>query len=226
MPSKHTTSRRLCPICGMPVKRSDRKHCSPTCQAEAMKRRPQPPCDNCGKILNHPASQVAKSKHHFCDQRCHDQWRSIHFRSTNNPAYRTGKVAIPCTYCGAQLMKPQWQRRRSAGAFCNSVCYGLWQRGKFSGPASPTWKGGITEDRGPNWHRQSKAARQRDQHRCQICHSEKLVHAHHIVPFRTFGYVRDENDNYLQANELSNLITLCASCHQRVEHGCLALPYR
>jgi DEAD/DEAH box helicase domain-containing protein len=40
---------------------------------------------------------------------------------------------------------------------------------------------------------------------------------HHIQPFRTFGYVRGENDKYLEANRLENLVTLCPSCHRRVE---------
>jgi DEAD/DEAH box helicase domain-containing protein len=42
-------------------------------------------------------------------------------------------------------------------------------------------------------------------------------HVHHIRPFRDFGYIRGQNDNYRLANDLDNLITLCASCHRRVE---------
>jgi DEAD/DEAH box helicase domain-containing protein len=40
---------------------------------------------------------------------------------------------------------------------------------------------------------------------------------HHIQPFRTFGYARGKNDQYLEANRLENLVTLCTSCHRRVE---------
>jgi DEAD/DEAH box helicase domain-containing protein len=40
---------------------------------------------------------------------------------------------------------------------------------------------------------------------------------HHIQPFRTFGYVRGKNDRHLEANRLENLVTLCRSCHRRVE---------
>jgi DEAD/DEAH box helicase domain-containing protein len=40
---------------------------------------------------------------------------------------------------------------------------------------------------------------------------------HHLEPFRTFGYVRGANDRYLEANRLENLVTLCRSCHRRVE---------
>jgi DEAD/DEAH box helicase domain-containing protein len=38
-----------------------------------------------------------------------------------------------------------------------------------------------------------------------------------VQPFRTFGYVPGENERYRDANQLDNLVTLCASCHRRVE---------
>jgi DEAD/DEAH box helicase domain-containing protein len=40
---------------------------------------------------------------------------------------------------------------------------------------------------------------------------------HHIQRFRTFGYVPGKNDGYQEANRLENLVTLCRSCHRRVE---------
>jgi DEAD/DEAH box helicase domain-containing protein len=40
---------------------------------------------------------------------------------------------------------------------------------------------------------------------------------HHIQPFRTYSYIRGNNDRYLEANRLENLVTLCTSCHRRVE---------
>ena len=43
------------------------------------------------------------------------------------------------------------------------------------------------------------------------------LHVHHLRPFREFGYARDENENYLEANDLDNLITVCPSCHAKIE---------
>jgi DEAD/DEAH box helicase domain-containing protein len=43
------------------------------------------------------------------------------------------------------------------------------------------------------------------------------LHVHHLRPFREFGYARGENENYLQANDLDNLITVCPSCHAKIE---------
>jgi len=76
-------------------------------------------------------------------------------------------------------------------------------------------------DRGPNWAAQRRAARERDQFTCQVCGAtEKSLgrehDVHHIRPFREFGYVPGVNDNYIKANALDNLVTLCRSCHSRV----------
>ena len=55
--------------------------------------------------------------------------------------------------------------------------------------------------------------RLRDGYRCQVCGSPELGHAHdvhHKIPFRSFA-TRQE------ANQLSNLVTLCPTCHRHVE---------
>ncbi len=91
-------------------------------------------------------------------------------------------------------------------------------------------------DYGPNWETQRNAARERDQYRCRECGiaespplprgrgvrgegevQNKQHHVHHLRPFREFGYARGENENYLQANDLDNLITVCPSCHAKIE---------
>lgn len=93
-------------------------------------------------------------------------------------------------------------------------------------------------DYGPNWETQRNAARERDGFLCRECGAAeppsrpspigdapmgegagggRQHHIHHIRPFREFGYTRGQNENYKLANELDNLITLCPSCHRRVE---------
>lgn len=78
-------------------------------------------------------------------------------------------------------------------------------------------------DYGPNWQQQRQKALARDGHRCRICGAEGRpaapLHVHHIRPFRDFGYVPGQNDNYKQANVLDNLATLCPGCHRRAEAG-------
>ena len=76
-------------------------------------------------------------------------------------------------------------------------------------------------DRGPNWELQRNLVLERDGHRCRHCGAperpDRTHDVHHVQPFRTFGYVRGQNDHHLEANRLENLVTLCRSCHQRVE---------
>jgi DEAD/DEAH box helicase domain-containing protein len=68
-------------------------------------------------------------------------------------------------------------------------------------------------DYGPNWPRQRDLARARDGFRCQVCgtlEGDRAHHVHHKIPFKMF-------DSVEQANQLANLITLCNSCHRKVE---------
>jgi DEAD/DEAH box helicase domain-containing protein len=68
-------------------------------------------------------------------------------------------------------------------------------------------------DYGPNWQKQRDLARARDGFRCQVCgqpEGDKAHQVHHKIPFRMF-------DSAEQANQLVNLITVCNSCHRKIE---------
>ncbi|MCB8977258.1 MAG: DEAD/DEAH box helicase [Ardenticatenaceae bacterium] len=101
---------------------------------------------------------------------------------------------------------------------------------------------------GPNWQQQRQIVLARDGYRCRNCGAEgkappdpqdltglltdpaqseppkkpvrsTSLHVHHIRPFRDFNYIPGQNDNYKQANQPENLITLCPSCHKQAEAG-------
>ena len=79
-----------------------------------------------------------------------------------------------------------------------------------------------TYNYGPNWSKQRQQARQREHFRCAHCRiaEDQLgreLDVHHLTPFREFAYIPGQNDAYLAANDLSNLIALCPSCHKRAE---------
>lgn len=66
---------------------------------------------------------------------------------------------------------------------------------------------------GKSWIKQRDRARSRDNYQCQVCRAEerdRAHHVHHVTPFRQFSSAE-------LANQLENLVTLCPSCHQRVE---------
>jgi DEAD/DEAH box helicase domain-containing protein len=76
-------------------------------------------------------------------------------------------------------------------------------------------------DYGPNWEEQRQRVRAREGYRCKYCGAAeppgRQHDVHHLIPFRTFGYVRGVNEQYLEANRLGNLILVCRACHQRLE---------
>ncbi|MGH2543177.1 MAG: Zn-binding domain-containing protein, partial [Ardenticatenaceae bacterium] len=77
-------------------------------------------------------------------------------------------------------------------------------------------------DYGPNWPQQRLRTRGRERFRCAYCRisEEELgreLDVHHKIPFREFGYVPGENDGYRAANDLSNLVALCPTCHKQDE---------
>ncbi len=68
-------------------------------------------------------------------------------------------------------------------------------------------------DYGPGWPKLRDQVRTRDGYRCQVCGAPEQGRSHdvhHKAPFRSFT-------SQQQANQLSNLITLCPACHRRVE---------
>ena len=71
----------------------------------------------------------------------------------------------------------------------------------------------IPNDYGPQWQMQRDLARARDGFRCQICGTQEGTTAHHVhhkIPFRMF-------ESAVQANQMANLITVCNSCHRKIE---------
>jgi len=83
------------------------------------------------------------------------------------------------------------------------------------------WQGEPLRNYGPNWETQRQRAVERDEHVCRHCQAPEPAgvshQVHHIRAFREFDYRPGRNDNYVAANDLSNLITLCGRCHQQVE---------
>ncbi len=78
-------------------------------------------------------------------------------------------------------------------------------------------------DYGPNWQAQRRRVRARDGYRCTQCGRPEAPgqqhDVHHLVPFRTFGYMPGLNQHYEEANQLNNLVLVCRTCHRRLEGG-------
>ena len=77
-------------------------------------------------------------------------------------------------------------------------------------------------DYGPDWQKTRDRVRARDNYKCQVCGTPETTRqhdVHHKVPFRAFVQAGSPEPTYQRANRLENLITLCPSCHKKVEEN-------
>lgn len=112
--------------------------------------------------------------------------------------------------------------RRALNAF------GIEKRseGFQTGEDHPRFKPDYYADYGPYWDKIRKHIRKRDNFCCQYCGItqneyiqtyNRRLDVHHITPLSEFS-------NTDTANKDSNLITLCLSCHRKVECGNIECP--
>lgn len=228
--SKATRINTICPQCGKPFwyyKSWPRKYCSRKCSAAVnskanlgIKELGPMSCDVCGKEIT---GQKWRGRR-FCSRKCFAKHLSRTLKGIPRPEVRGKKphlykrVEKQCPQCGKVFMVKQSQASRRR--FCSKICHSRWlsESGTMAGDLNRNWQGGPFSYYGPNWVRQRRTARHRDNYTCQLCGvSEQQLgrelDVHHVVPFRNFGVAQ-----YQQANRLSNLISLCNKCHLIVEH--------
>lgn len=134
----------------------------------------------------------------------------------------SSKLVVECRNCGSQIERyPHEVEDVSYGFFCDLECYGMWLSNNVTAEKHHQWEGG-TVPYGSGWWNIRQAALERDNHTCQYCgiDSNDLGHnpdVHHIVPVRSF-------ENPEAAHRLDNVVSLCRSCHRRVEAGGISLP--
>ena len=88
-------------------------------------------------------------------------------------------------------------------------------KGKYIGKDSPAWKGGVSTlkfKKGygigmDEWKEIAKRIRNKNNYICQRCGRKRSTIVHHIIPRRI---AIDNSEN--------NLITLCRTCHLKLEH--------
>jgi hypothetical protein len=177
-------------------------------------------CDWCGSTKKEVPSVVEKNEHFYCDNSCRSKWVS-EFK-TGKDHWDWERVEVSCDSCGSSLLR-QSHRVDGSMQFCDRVCLSDWISENKSGEQSPHWKGGTTDTPyyyGPEWENRREECLKRDSYSCRRCsisedlHKDKFgrsLEIHHISPFSAFG------GDYEEANKLSNLVSLCKSCHHKME---------
>lgn len=154
-------------------------------------------------------------------QKRFDTWSEALRRAGFEPNVKP-TVTVECTYCGEATEKIQQHVKRAENMFCNEECHWEWLR-EGNAPAGAEHHQSKPDTSSPEygsgWHVQRRKARERDGYVCQRCGIDDAahestygceLHVHHIEAW-------DEFDDPDARNKLTNLITLCASCHTKIE---------
>ena len=244
---KNMKVKRICKICGKGfyvypyrVKRGEGKFCSLKCSGKQKSQKIKRICEICGKEFFVIPSTIKRGGGRFCSYKCMGKWESNNRRGKNSYGWKGGRVEQVCKNCGKRfLVKVYRLKLKDRVKFCSVECKKKWKREnplpeeirekmsearkkyfsikenleKISGDKSHLWKGGITPIyimrlSGSKWKVIIKKVYKRDNYQCQLCGKKGgKLNAHHIIPWRV-----SHND------KMSNLITLCRSCHSKIEN--------
>ncbi len=154
-------------------------------------------------------------KRHFCSHACKSASQRKEKKPKPPPVSRRIRLPRTCPVCGKYFEVTPSRIESAVVLHCSRECAYITNGKRNAGMNSHFWRGGggRIRDYGPNWPQQRRNARRRDDYKCQHCgKSEKelgrQLDVHHIKPFREFGPA-----HYREANLLTNLRSLCISCH-------------
>lgn len=142
-----------------------------------------------------------------------DQLQLRFANSTRAP--RGQEETVPCEHCGKPNRIPNWiAARKFRLHFCGKACLDAWTS-VLPDDGKRMVLRGRPEYRGGNWKVQAARARERDGFRCRNCGVTEAslgrqLDVHHTTPVRLFA-------STVAANRLDNLVSVCASCHKRLE---------
>lgn len=200
----------ICPVCKCTFNRSPAQmrsgvmYCDRACQQQGALVTIV--CTVCGKEKVKRKTEVARSGGKYCSTACNN---------TGRRALGQGRGEIPvernCLNCGELFTAYASEINRGGGKFCGPIC----ANGAYGRGSKRRGSGGAKVYYGPSWRDARCQTLERDGNRCQDCGLDALasgdhLHVHHIILFRKFGVERHE-----EANDLSNLVTLCSACHMK-----------
>lgn len=158
-------------------------------------------CAVCGKIFHIAPSRLKHGRGIHCSRECQ--------YVANREKLAKPKIAMTCIGCGDEFkrLESELRNRVGGGKYCTREC----RDANWKGDVTPNWQGGSgVYKRGPHWQSIKRAVLKRDNYECQECGADGDLHVHHKTPFRMF----DDAD---EANDESNLISLCPPCHRKAD---------
>lgn len=177
-------------------------------------------CEICGSMFEYYTSEKPGRYCPDCVER--EEWRHDRdIAGERNPRWSGGRREFECGQCESTFRR--WQGQVDTDqVFCSPGCQSEWLSEAFTGDGHPNWAGGVEANYGRGWTRARKRALERDDHSCVLCGTTRAElgrnpDVHHVVPVRAF--VETPVTVEADAHYLENLVSLCPSCHRRVEFG-------
>ncbi len=190
-------------------------------------------CKNCKKRFY---IKNGKHKQKFCSLTCYYKFpkseatkRKISEYVLKNPiknrpkgknVYNWNKIAKICIVCkGVFLVSPSHNNVNH----CSRKCYDkVTNKIHKIGEKNYRWHGDPCNYRGSKWPKIRKKIYERDNYTCQICGKHKnegirLV-AHHKIPRALGKKISEDIGININIDNAHNLVTLCASCHAKIEN--------
>lgn len=174
-------------------------------------------CEYCETPLERYQCQTQAHDMFFCNSQCKGKWQSENLSGKQSPIYK--KTEVPCSQCGILVLRHPSRINEHKNHFCSRPCLNRWISENHNGPNSHQWNPDKTLPYyGAGWNRIRREIRYRDGFHCCHCKiTEKqlgqALDVHHVVPLRSF------NGDYASANQASNLLALCRTCHNLAENG-------
>jgi len=188
------------------VRHNKRTFCSKECSDEYQRNGEIVSCATCGKLVYRNKSRIENYSTFYCSSECCNRDEVTRKRISEKMQGNTNQ---------------NWDsrdnnligQRISNSKMGHEVSYET--RKKLSelnrGANCYFYKDGRSTERqlfyrSFEWRSLAKQVRKQDNYKCQKC-GKKAVHVHHIIPLSVGG-----------PNELWNLMTLCKSCHAKIEN--------
>lgn len=208
-----------CEQCGddflvKPRDKDTARFCSKECQHAFLNdnHRKTAFCDVCGDEYEVKAAVADTTR--FCSRECLSESRKEAFTGETNPRWKGGPRSVSCEVCGEEYEVRAAKEAQTR--FCSSECKGIKYQKERRGRGNPSWEGGFFDIASrvrsllgeTDWDRLAPQVREPECECCGAVASEdgRAHHVHHIIPVLAGG-----------TNEDWNLMTLCPSCHRRVE---------
>jgi 5-methylcytosine-specific restriction endonuclease McrA len=170
-----------------------------------------------GKADSEYESDANNSVEHKCPT-CGDEFgsdRGVKIHHTMIHGESIAKETLICEWCSEPFERYKGDIRDGQSQCCSNECKYALLSERVSGKSHPRYTGEYEKRQSKYWNGVRKEIRDRDDYECQECGTpesklNRELDVHHKIPWTNFDEPKD-------ADYSENLVSLCASCHAKIE---------